>query len=104
MAHVIELIVNSQKNEVLVKPNELLVDVLRDKLSLTGTKKGCGAGDCGACTVLVEGEPILSCLTLAVSCHGRSIETIASRPSRTSRVERAAESRSRLRMSSSRHW
>jgi carbon-monoxide dehydrogenase small subunit len=76
MPHVIELIVNGHKTEVLVKPNELLVDVLRDKLGLTGTKKGCGAGDCGACTVLVEGEPVLSCLTLAVSCHGRPVETI----------------------------
>lgn len=76
MKQIIELIVNGEVFEVLVQPNELLVDVLRDKIGLTGTKKGCGEGDCGACTVLIEGKPIVSCLTLAVSCHKRHIETI----------------------------
>ncbi len=76
MKQIIELIVNGEAFEVLVQPNELLVDVLRDKIGLTGTKKGCGEGDCGACTVLIKGKPIVSCLTLAVSCHKRHIETI----------------------------
>jgi len=68
--------VNGESFEVIVRPNDLLVDVIRDKIGLTGTKKGCGAGDCGACTVLMEGKPILSCLTLAISCQGKHIETI----------------------------
>lgn len=76
MKQVIELIVNGEAFAVLVRPNDLLVDVLRDKIGLTGTKKGCGEGDCGACTVLMEGEPILSCLTLAISCRGKNIESI----------------------------
>ena len=76
MKEVIELIVNGESNEVLVRPNDLLVDVLRDVICLTGTKKGCGEGDCGACTVLLDGAPALACLTLAISCAGKEIETI----------------------------
>lgn len=76
MKEVIELIVNGESNEVLVWPNDLLVDVLRDVIYLTGTKKGCGEGDCGACTVLLDGAPALACLTLAISCVGKKIETI----------------------------
>jgi aerobic carbon-monoxide dehydrogenase small subunit len=76
MKEVIELIVNGESHEVLVRPNDLLVDVLRDVIHLTGTKKGCGEGDCGACTVLLDGSPALACLTLAISCLGKKIETI----------------------------
>ena len=76
MKEVIELIVNGEFREILVRPNDLLVDVLRDVIHLTGTKKGCGEGDCGACTVLLDGAPALSCLTLAISCVGKKIETI----------------------------
>jgi carbon-monoxide dehydrogenase small subunit len=76
MKEVIELIVNGESNEVLVRPNDLIVDVLRDVIYLTGTKKGCGEGDCGACTVLLDGAPALACLTLAISCVGKKIETI----------------------------
>lgn len=76
MKQMIRLTVNGEPFEILVRPNDLLADVLRESLGLTGTKKGCGEGDCGACTVLLEGRPILSCLTLAVSCQGLSIETI----------------------------
>ncbi|MCG2776953.1 MAG: (2Fe-2S)-binding protein [Desulfobacterales bacterium] len=76
MKQVIELMVNGESFDVIVRPNDLLVDVIRDKIGLTGTKKGCGEGDCGACTVLIEGKPIVSCLTLAISCHKRHIETI----------------------------
>jgi len=72
----IELQVNGETYAVPVSPRDLLVDVLRKKLGLTGTKKGCGQGDCGACTVLVDGEPVLSCLTLAIACRGKKITTI----------------------------
>jgi aerobic carbon-monoxide dehydrogenase small subunit len=76
MKQLIQFLVNSEPYEIVVQTNTLLVDVLRQTIGLTGTKKGCGEGDCGACTVLLDGEPILSCLTLAVSCQGRRIETI----------------------------
>lgn len=72
----IELIVNGARKMVDVMPNELLINVLREKLGLTGTKYGCGIGECGACTVMVDGEPVLSCLTLAVEVAGREIKTI----------------------------
>ncbi len=68
--------VNGSDYEVIVEPHMLLIDVLRDKLGLTGTKYACGAGDCGACTVLIDGKPSLSCLTLAVTAIGKSIVTI----------------------------
>jgi aerobic carbon-monoxide dehydrogenase small subunit len=74
----ITLQVNSQCYSVGVEPGELLVDVLRDKLGLTGTKKGCGTGDCGACTVMLDGKPVNSCLVLAVSAAGKQIVTIES--------------------------
>ncbi len=70
------LTVNGTDHEVIIEPHMLLVDVLRDKLGLTGTKYACGAGDCGACTVLIDGEPCLSCLTLAVRAKGKDITTI----------------------------
>jgi carbon-monoxide dehydrogenase small subunit len=73
---IIELIVNGQKHELFVAPNELLLNVLRDRLELTGAKYGCGIGECGACTVLVDGKPLLACLTLAISMDGREIATI----------------------------
>jgi 4-hydroxybenzoyl-CoA reductase subunit alpha len=68
--------VNGQKYEAAVEDGDTLLDVLRDKLRLTGTKKGCDAGDCGACTVLVDGEPLNSCLLLASTVEGKSITTI----------------------------
>ncbi len=68
--------VNGEEFEVPVAPTDFLVDVIRERIGLTGTKKGCGIGDCGACTVLVDGEPLLSCLTLALSCEGREVTTI----------------------------
>ena len=70
------LSVNGNEYEVILEPHMLLIDVLRDKLGLTGTKYACGAGDCGACTVLIDGRPALSCLTLAVTARGKSILTI----------------------------
>ncbi len=62
----ITLRVNGVKREILVSPNELLLNVLRDRLGLTGTKYGCGIGECGSCTVILDGKPALSCLTLAI--------------------------------------
>ncbi len=76
MKQPIRIFVNGEEYEVLVRPNELLVDVLRDRLDLTGTKEACGTGDCGACTVLVDGKPVNSCLTLAVEVSGKNILTI----------------------------
>jgi carbon-monoxide dehydrogenase small subunit len=74
----ITLQVNEMSFSIKVGSSELLVDVLRDKLGLTGTKKGCGTGDCGACTVLLDGKPVNSCLVLAVSAVGKQIVTIES--------------------------
>ena len=72
----IELIVNGRKYELLVSPNDLLLNVLRDGLGLTGAKYGCGIGECGACTILADGKPLLACLTLAIAMDGREITTI----------------------------
>ena len=72
----IELEINGERVEVAVKPNQTLLDTLRDTLDLTGTKHGCDMGDCGTCTVLLDGVPTLSCLTLAADAQGRSITTI----------------------------
>jgi carbon-monoxide dehydrogenase small subunit len=72
----IELTVNGVKKEILVAPNELLLNVLREQLGLTGAKYGCGIGECGSCTVLLDGEPVLACLTLAVGVSGSEIVTV----------------------------
>lgn len=72
----IELRVNGEIYEVSVRPNETLLDVLRDKIGLTGTKKGCDTGQCGACTVLLDGKPVPSCLMLAVDAKDKDILTI----------------------------
>jgi len=72
----IVLNVNAEEYELEIEPQKTLLEVLREELDLTGAKEGCGLGSCGACTVLVEGEPILSCLTLAVEVQHRAIVTI----------------------------
>ncbi len=72
----IRLQVNGFEYDLLIKPHWTLVDVLRDEIGLTGTKKGCGKGECGACTVIMDGEAILACLVLAVRAQGKSILTI----------------------------
>ena len=68
--------VNGEEHETLFAPYKTLLEVLREDLNLTGTKHGCELGECGACAVLVDGEPVLSCLELAVECEGHSIETV----------------------------
>lgn len=68
--------VNGKWYEVAVEPYETLLDVLRNKLGMTGTKMGCGQGECGACTVNIDGKAVLSCLTLAVQADGKEILTI----------------------------
>jgi carbon-monoxide dehydrogenase small subunit len=72
----IRLQVNGFEYDLLIRPHWTLADVLRDELGLTGTKKGCGKGECGACTVIVDGEAILSCLVLAIQTQGKRILTI----------------------------
>jgi carbon-monoxide dehydrogenase small subunit len=72
----IVLTVNGDDHMLVVEPNELLINVLRNELGLTGAKYGCGTGQCGACTVLIDGEPVLSCITLAIACDGKEITTI----------------------------
>ena len=72
----INIKVNGRWHELDVEPYETLLDVLRDRLGLTGTKTGCGSGECGACTVNIDGKAILSCLTLAAQADGKEILTI----------------------------
>ncbi|MCS7198583.1 MAG: (2Fe-2S)-binding protein [Candidatus Bipolaricaulota bacterium] len=72
----VTLIVNGETHEVLVEPRRTLLDALRKDLGLTGAKKACDEGTCGACTVLLEGKPIYACMALALECDGRTIETI----------------------------
>ena len=72
----IRICVNGEWRELTVKPYERLVDSLRERLGLTGTKVGCGEGECGACTVTMDGKAVLSCLTLAVQANGKQVKTI----------------------------
>lgn len=72
----INLTINGNEYKMSVSPNQTLVDLLRYDLGLTGTKKGCEMGDCGSCTVIMDGKPVNSCLVLAVQANGRDIVTI----------------------------
>lgn len=74
--HVLSCTINDETVEVLVQPYDTLLDVLRENLRLTGPKEGCGTGDCGACTVHLDGRPVASCLMLAMQARGRSVLTI----------------------------
>jgi carbon-monoxide dehydrogenase small subunit len=68
--------VNGEDRELIVPVHKTLLEVLREDLNLTGTKHGCELGECGTCTVLIDGEPVLSCLALPVECQGRDIKTV----------------------------
>lgn len=72
----VTLQVNGEEKELLIKEDALLIDVLRDEIGYTGTKRGCGEGECGTCTVLIDGRPVNSCLILAALIQGKEITTI----------------------------
>ena len=74
--HEIMLTVNGESERVVVPSNLTLLQMLREKLALTGTKNGCAAGECGACTVMLNGEPVNSCMVLAVECDGAAVVTV----------------------------
>jgi len=98
MKQLINLRVNGQLYPVEVEPRERLLDVVRYKLDLTGPKEGCGTGDCGACTMLVEGEPVTTCLVLAMSAADREIVTVEglARPGELSGLQQAFVDRTAL--------
>jgi xanthine dehydrogenase YagT iron-sulfur-binding subunit len=75
-ARAVTLIINGQERELRIEPRVSLLDALREHLGLTGSKKGCDQGTCGACTVWVDGRRVLACLTLAVTCEGHQVTTI----------------------------
>jgi len=91
MKKILGISINGRQREDAVAENTLLIEYLRDSLGLTGTKQGCDGGECGACTVLVDGEPRLACSTLAHSIAGRRVETIESlaHEGNLSRLQRA---------------
>lgn len=76
MKRILKLQINGEEFEILIEIHKTLLEVLREDLGLTGTKRGCDLGNCGACTVLIDGKPYLSCLTLAVDAQGKHITTI----------------------------
>ena len=73
---ILRLTVNGEDREILVQPYQTLLEVLRDELGLTGAKEGCGTGDCGCCTVLLDGKPVTSCLVVGLQAAGRQVTTI----------------------------
>lgn len=73
---ILRFTLNGDLIEIIISPEDMLVDILRDKLELTGTKKGCGKGECGACTVIMNGESVNSCLVPAMKAMGAVVETI----------------------------
>jgi 4-hydroxybenzoyl-CoA reductase subunit gamma len=91
MKRLLSLVLNGRRREDAIGETTLLLDYLRETLGLLGAKRGCDGGECGACTVLIDGEPALACLTLAARCEGRKIETIEGIASagRLSRLQQA---------------
>jgi 4-hydroxybenzoyl-CoA reductase subunit gamma len=91
MKSILHVTVNGREREDAVADHQMLLEYLRDQLGLPGTKRGCDGGECGACTVLVDGAPQLACLTLAVRCEGRHVQTIESQAhgGRLSRLQAA---------------
>ncbi len=75
MKRQIETTINGRQYSLLVEPRKTLLSTLRDQLQLTGTKEGCSTGDCGACTILLDGKPVTSCLMLTVEVDGREVTT-----------------------------
>jgi len=73
---ILEITVNGERRELLVQPYQTLLETLREDLGLTGAKEGCGTGDCGCCTVILDGKPVTSCLVLALQADGKSIHTV----------------------------
>ena len=78
MKHVLSFTLNGAPVDALVKPTDTLLDVLREKLDVVSAKRGCDTGDCGACTVLLNGEPVRACLTIALTVAGKAVETVES--------------------------
>ncbi|HEX2769504.1 MAG TPA: (2Fe-2S)-binding protein [Geobacteraceae bacterium] len=76
MKYPLSFILNGIPAELLVKPTETLLDVLRERLGMVSVKRGCDTGDCGACTVLLNGDPVRSCLTIALTVAGKRVETV----------------------------
>lgn len=76
MKRLIRLTVNEKDYEIAVRPNQTLADLIREEIGLTGTKKGCEVGECGTCTVILDGKPVNSCLVLAAQADGRTVLTI----------------------------
>jgi carbon-monoxide dehydrogenase small subunit len=88
---IVSIEVNGELHEVPVRPRHMLVEVLREKIGLTGTKDGCEQGVCGACTVLLDGRPALACMTLAIECNGKTVRTVEglAEGDRVSRLQQA---------------
>ncbi len=76
MKYPVTFILNGNTVDAYVKPTETLLDVLREHMNIKSPKRGCDSGDCGACTVLLEGEPVRSCLTIALTAEGKKVETL----------------------------
>lgn len=76
MKRVFELTVNGEQHRIAFEPYKTLLEVLREEMDLTGTKHGCELGECGACTVLLDGEPVMSCISLAAEAEGKAITTV----------------------------
>src|SRR5436309_14809830 len=73
---ILNVTINGEPHEILIQPYQTLLETLREDVSLTGAKEGCGTGDCGCCTVILDGKPVTSCLVLALQADGRNVRTV----------------------------